>query len=74
MAYIAFGRLLAIVASAGLDSKTWGGLITVITGVVFSLGLVLVVVGGAELLTGNMALVPMAVLSRRVTVVEMPLN
>jgi formate/nitrite transporter len=73
-AYIAFGGLLAIVGSAGLDAKTWGGLITVVTGVVFSLGLVLVIVGGAELLTGNMALVPMAVLSRRVTVVRMLVN
>jgi formate/nitrite transporter len=73
-AYIAFGGLLAIVASAGLDPKTWGGVTTVVTGVVFSLGLVLVIVGGAELLTGNMALIPMAVLDRRVTVVRMLVN
>jgi formate/nitrite transporter FocA (FNT family) len=67
-AYIAFGGLLAIVASAGLDPKLWGGITTVVTGGVFSLGLILVIVGGAELLTGNMALIPMAVLERRVTI------
>lgn len=73
-AYIAFGALLAIVVSAGLDPKTWGGLITLFTGLVFSLGLILVVVGGADLLTGNMALVPFAVLDRKVTVARMLLN
>jgi formate/nitrite transporter len=73
-AYIAFGGLLAIIASAGLKPEQWGGLITVVTGLVFSLGLILVVVGGAELLTGNMALIPMAVLARRVGAGRMLLN
>jgi formate/nitrite transporter len=62
-AYIAFGGLLAIVASAGMRADN--GLITLVTGLVFSLGLVLVVVAGSELLTGNMALVPMAALGHR---------
>lgn len=65
-AYIAFGGLLAIVASAGLKSEDWGGIVTLVTGLTFSLGLVLVVVGGAELLTGNMMLLPMAALRRRI--------
>ncbi|MDQ1745127.1 MAG: formate transporter [Pseudonocardiales bacterium] len=73
-AYIAFGGLLAIVVSAGLDPKQWGGLITLVTGLVFSLGLILVIVGGAELLTGNMALVPIAVLSGRVSVGQLLRN
>jgi formate transporter len=38
---------------------------------VFSLGLILVVVGGAELLTGNMALIPMAAMQHRVTLGRM---
>jgi formate transporter len=66
-AYIAFAGLLAITVSAGLDPKTWGGLITLATGGVFALGLVLVVVAGSELLTGNMAFVPLGLLGRRVT-------
>jgi formate/nitrite transporter len=73
-AYIAFGGLLAIIASAGLKADQWGGLITVVTGVVFSLGLVLVIVGGAELLTGNMALIPIAVLAGKVKVPRMLIN
>ncbi|MHA3700762.1 formate/nitrite transporter family protein [Jatrophihabitans sp. YIM 134969] len=58
-AYIAFGSLLAIDVTAGMP-KEWGGLITLFYGLVFSLGLILVIIGGAELLTGNMALVPLA--------------
>jgi formate/nitrite transporter len=64
-AYIAFASLLAITVSAGLDVKVWGGLITLVTGGVFALGLVLVVIAGSELLTGNMAMLPLAVLGRR---------
>src|SRR3954470_996929 len=63
-AYIAFAGLLAIVVSAGLDPATWGGLITLFTGTVFALGLILVIIAGSELLTGNMALLPMAILGR----------
>jgi formate/nitrite transporter len=64
-AYIAFGALVAISVSSGLDPKTWGTLPTLFAGSVFALGLVLVVVAGGELLTGNMALVPLAALKRR---------
>lgn len=73
-AYIAFGALLAIIVSAGLKVDEWGGLITLFTGLVFSLGLVLTVIGGAELLTGNMMLVPLAVLARRTTVAKLAIN
>src|SRR4051794_6232516 len=66
-AYIAFAGLLAIVASAGMDPKLWGGVQTLVTGGVFALGLVLVVIAGSELLTGNMAMVPLAALNRRGT-------
>jgi formate/nitrite transporter len=52
----------------------WGGLITIITGVTFSLGLILVVVGGADLLTGNMMLVPMALFAKRVTAAKLAAN
>jgi formate/nitrite transporter len=73
-AYIAFGGLLAIVASAGLNSATWGGLITLVTGLSFSLGLVLTIIAGAELLTGNMMLLPIAFLRRRVTAGRIAVN
>ena len=64
-AYIAFGGLLAITVSAGLDPEVWGGLITLATGGVFTLGLILVVVAGSELLTGNMAVLPLAAYRER---------
>jgi formate/nitrite transporter len=73
-AYIAFAGLLAIVASAGMDPKLWGGVQTLVTGGVFALGLVLVVIAGSELLTGNMAMIPLAVLGRRATVGRLSYN
>jgi formate/nitrite transporter len=73
-AYIAFGGLLAITVSSGLDPKTWGTLPTLFTGAVFTLGLILVVLAGSELLTGNMALVPIALLVRRVSLRGLGVN
>jgi formate transporter len=54
-AYIAFGGLLAVVASAGLKPASAGNVPLIITGALFSVGLMLVVIAGAELATGNMA-------------------
>lgn len=73
-AYIAFGALIATVTSAGLDPKTWGGLVTLVSGLTFSLGLILVVIAGADLLTGHMMLVPIAVLAGRTTLRKLLLN
>ena len=66
-AYIAFGALLAVVVSAGLSEKLWGNIPVLITGGVFTVGLMLVIIGGAELATGNMATAGIAVFKRRVT-------
>jgi formate/nitrite transporter len=65
-AYIAFGGLVAVTVSSGLDPEIWGTLPTLFAGTVFALGLVLVVLAGSELLTGNMALVPLAMMRGRV--------
>jgi len=62
-AYIAFAGLLGIVTTAGLAPATWGNLATLIFGLVFSTGLILVIIAGAELVTGNMALLPLAMLA-----------
>lgn len=70
-AYIAFASLLAIIVSAGLKPEQWGGLITLVTGLAFSLGLILVLVAGSELVTGNMALIPIAVFAGKVKVSRM---
>jgi formate transporter len=63
--FISFGALFSTVVTA--DPSLTPGISRVLGGLVFSLGLVLVVVGGAELFTGN-ALIVMAVASRRVRV------
>jgi formate/nitrite transporter len=73
-AYIAFGSLVAISVSSGLDPKTWGTLPTLFTGAVFALGLILVVVAGAELLTGNMALLPIAFFRRKISLAQLGIN
>jgi formate/nitrite transporter len=66
-AYIAFGGLLAITVSAGLDPARWGSLATLFTGATFTLGLVLVVIAGSDLATGNMFLVPLSAMRERIT-------
>lgn len=55
--YIAFGSLFSTVALAGADGVLPPGAAQVLAGVTFSLGLILVLVGGAELFTGNTLLV-----------------
>lgn len=65
-AYVAFAGLLAIIVSAGLDPAQWGGVVTLITGGVFSMGLVLVIIAGSELLTGNMAVLPLSAYRKRI--------
>jgi formate transporter len=51
-AFIALGGVFATTALAGAGTVPWGPT-RVLGGVAFSLGLVLVIVGGAELVTGN---------------------
>jgi formate transporter len=65
-AYIAFGGLVAITVSSGLDPAIWGTLPTLFTGIAFTLGLVLVLIAGSDLATGNMMLVPLSAMRRRI--------
>jgi len=62
--FIALGALLYTQTTAGYDELTGG--LKLMGGVAFSLGLILVVVGGAELFTGNTMIV-MAYVDRRVS-------
>jgi formate/nitrite transporter len=50
--YIGFGGLLVVLVGTGATGLAYG-LVKLIMGLVFSIGLILVVVGGAELFTGN---------------------
>jgi len=60
--YIAFGAELATVVSAGTAEKLGQGVARLLSGSVFSLGLMLVVICGAELFTGNSLLTKTALL------------
>jgi len=65
-AYISFGALVAITVSSGLDPSTWGTLPTLFMGAAFTLGLVLVLIAGSDLATGNMMLVPLGAMRGRI--------
>jgi formate transporter len=64
-AFIALGAMFATTVAAGAGGSLPYGLVRLAAGVVFSLGLILVVVGGAELFTGN-NLIVMAWANRKV--------
>lgn len=66
--YIGIGAQFATFVTS--DSTLHFGLTSMIAGIVFSLGLMLVVVGGAELFTGN-CLIIMGYVSKRITTREM---
>ncbi len=65
-AFIALGALFATTVTAGTGVAWPYGVTRLLAGLVFCLGLILVVVGGAELFTGN-NLIVMAWASRKVT-------
>ena len=73
-AYIAFGGLVAITVSSGLDPETWGTLPTLFTGAAFTLGLVLVLIAGSDLATGNMMLVPLSAMRGKVRLSDVGVN
>jgi formate transporter len=64
-AFIAFGAIFATTVSAGGSDLPYG-VMRLLTGLVFSVGLIFVIVGGAELFTGNNMIV-MAWASGKVT-------
>src|SRR6185503_15522653 len=52
-AFIALGAVFSTTVSAGTAGVLPFGIVRLLAGLVFCLGLILVVVGGAELFTGN---------------------
>jgi len=68
-AFIALGAVFSTVVATGAEALPFG-VGRLLAGLVFSLGLILVIVGGAELFTGNNLMV-MAVASRRITAREL---
>lgn len=55
-AFVSLGGIFSTTTAAGMSSVPYG-IVRLLAGVVFSLGLILVVVGGAELFTGNTLIV-----------------
>lgn len=69
-AFIGLGAMFATTVLAGSSGVIPFGLSRLLAGTVFCLGLILVILGGAELFTGNTMIV-MAWASRKVTLAEM---
>jgi formate/nitrite transporter len=65
-AFIALGAVFSTTVVAGTAGTLAYGVVRLLAGLVFSLGLILVIVGGAELFTGN-NLIVMAWASRKVS-------
>jgi formate transporter FocA len=72
-AFIALGAVFATTVVAGAGTGLPYGVARLLAGTVFSLGLILVIVGGAELFTGN-NLIIMAWASRRVGTIALVRN
>jgi formate/nitrite transporter len=78
--YIAFGALLSEIGAGGLSNGTItaangavfkiafpAGLVKFVAGALFPVGLMLVVIGGAELFTGNCLFAPISLLNKEAT-------
>ncbi|OPA75783.1 formate/nitrite transporter [Paenibacillus selenitireducens] len=72
-AFIAIGYLLFIRVTANAPAE-WGSFTTFLGASVFPVGLILVLLAGGELLTGNMMAVPMAWYKRRISLWDMIRN
>jgi formate/nitrite transporter len=68
-AFIALGFLLDIRVVAGAP-KEWSAVINLLGASVFPLGLILVLLAGGELLTGNMMAVPLARIAKKISTWE----
>jgi formate/nitrite transporter len=68
-AFIALGAIFMTVVLTGASELPWG-VARLLAGLVFSLGLILVIVGGAELFTGD-SLMIVACASRRITLASL---
>jgi len=64
-AFISLGYL-AYIRVTGTMPHEWGSLVTLVGAAVFPVGLILVLIGGGELLTGNMMAVAMAYFAKKI--------
>ena len=64
-AFIAFGGLFAIKVAGNMPVEYWGNLTRLVFAGVFPVGLLLVLVAGADLFTGNCMYMPSAMINRK---------
>nr|WP_097149860.1 formate/nitrite transporter family protein [Ureibacillus acetophenoni] len=69
-AFIAIGYL-ACIRMTGTIPAEWGSFATFLGASVFPLGLILIVIGGGELVTGNMMMVSIAYLARKIKLIQL---
>ncbi|WP_239256980.1 formate/nitrite transporter family protein [Listeria ilorinensis] len=72
-AFISLGYLLYI-RVAGTMPHEWGSFVTFIGACVFPVGLICILLGGGELITGNMMAVPIAWFDKKITFTQMIRN
>lgn len=72
-AFISFGFLVDIRVIGNLPPE-WGSLANLLGGAVFPVGLMLIVLAGGELITGNMMSLPLALYARRITLGDVAKN
>lgn len=72
-AFIAFGGLLSIVVAGGMPglAETNPGIVKFMLGAVFPVGLIMVVVAGAELFTSDCAVLPLGALSKKTSWIDL---
>ncbi|KAF8709541.1 Formate nitrite transporter, partial [Rhizoctonia solani] len=75
-AFLSFGGLLHVIVSGGSAGITSSnpGLVKVLGGLVFPVGLVMIILQGQELLTSNMMTVPMLLIKRAAPWWSLPMN
>ena len=72
-AFIALGYL-AYIRVTGTMPHEWGSLVTLIGASVFPIGLICILLGGGELLTGNMMAVSIAYYAKKVSLTQLVTN
>ena len=72
-AFIALGYL-AYIRVTGTMPQEWGSLVTLIGASVFPIGLICILLGGGELLTGNMMAVSIAYYAKKVSLTQLITN
>ena len=72
-AFISLGYLAYIHVVGGMPHE-WGGLAVLMGAAVFPIGLICILIGGAELITGNMMVLPAAWLAKKISLAALGRN